>query len=150
MSTNSAMLSSHEFGFIASEDVDYRPFAPFPPEARLATLVGEPTKSGPYVIRVKASHGARLMPHQHPEDRIYTVISGIFYIGLGSKFDAESLAAFAPGSVVVLPGNTHHYHWARTGEYITQVSGYGPLGIDYIDADDDPRHVHSSSSVTKV
>ena len=27
------------------------------------------------------------MPHQHPEDRVYTVISGIFYIGLGSVFD---------------------------------------------------------------
>ena len=50
----------------------------------------------------------KLMPHGHPEDRVYTVISGIFYIGLGDKFDAEKLHAYPPGSVIVLPGNTSH------------------------------------------
>jgi hypothetical protein len=28
------------------------------------------------------------MPHRNPEDRIYTVISGVLYIGLGDQFDA--------------------------------------------------------------
>lgn len=134
-----APLSPHVYGSIAPENVVYRPFAAFPPEARLAVLVGDPAKAGPYVVRVKAAAGARLMPHQHPEDRIYTVISGVFYIGLGSEFDPAQLTAYAPGTVVVLPGNTHHFHWAKSGEYITQVTGYGPLGIDYLDAKDDPR-----------
>ena len=79
------------------------------------------------------------MPHKHPEDRIYTVISGIFYIGLGDKFDAGKLAAYPPGAAIVLPGNTSHFHWAKSGEYVTQVTAIGPLGIEYIDANDDPR-----------
>ena len=54
-------------------------------------------------------HGVKLMPHKHPEDRVYTVISGVFYIGLGDVFDAEKLQAFPPGAVVVLPGNTAHF-----------------------------------------
>jgi hypothetical protein len=75
----------------------------------------------------------------HREDRIYTVISGVFYVGRGEKFDAEALLAYPPGSVIVLPGNTHHFHWSKSGEYVTQVTGYGPLSIEYLEHQDDPR-----------
>jgi hypothetical protein len=132
-------LTAHEFGAIRSEDVAWAPFPAFPPSVRLAVLVGDIAQAGPYVIRVKVPGGVKLMPHVHPEDRIYTVISGIFYIGRGERFDAEKLEAFAPSSVVVLPGNTPHFHWAKSGEYISQVSGTGPLGIGYVDRNDDPR-----------
>ena len=128
------------FRSILPEQVEWRPFPAFPPEARLAVLVGEPTKPGPYVIRVKMPAGGKLMPHSHPEDRIYTVMSGVFYIGLGDQFDPAKLNAYPPGSVVVLPGNTPHYHWAKSGEYVTQVTAIGPLGLEYIDAKDDPRN----------
>jgi quercetin dioxygenase-like cupin family protein len=146
MGTTSSPLSPGEFGAIAPEDVDFRPFPAFPPEVRLAILVGDPTKPGPYVIRVKAAAGARLPPHHHAENRVYTVISGVFYIGLGSQFDPARFNAYAPGSVVVLPGNTHHFHWARSGEYVTQITGYGPLGIDYVDEGDDPRRARKIST----
>jgi len=128
-----------DFRSILPEDVDWKPFAAFPPSVRLAVLIGRPSEPGPYVIRVKVPSGVKLMPHRHPEDRIYTVISGIFYIGLGEQFDSERLQAFPPGSVVVLPGGTSHFHWARSGEYVTQVTAIGPLGLEYLHADDDPR-----------
>lgn len=121
------------------EDIDWQPFPAFPPEVRLAVVVGHPSEFGPYVIRVKAPGGTKLMPHKHPEDRIYTVMSGIFYIGLGEKFDGDKVEAYPPGSVIVLPGNTPHFHWAKSGEYITQISAIGPLGLEYIDRHDDPR-----------
>ena len=78
----------------------------FPPSARLAIVVGDPSEPGPYVIRVKLPSGVKLMPHQHPEDRVYTVISGVFYVGLGSQFDEGQLQAYPPGAVIVLPGGT--------------------------------------------
>ena len=127
------------FRSILPEQVEWRPFPAFPPEARLAVLIGEPSKPGPYVIRVKMAAGGKLMPHRHPEDRIYTVMSGVFYIGLGEKFDPDRLNAYPPGSVVVLPGDTSHFHWAKSGEYVTQVTAIGPLGLDYLDPVDDPR-----------
>lgn len=130
------------FRSILSEDVDWKPFPAFPPSVRLAVLVGDPSQPGPYVIRVKVPHDVKLMPHRHPEDRIYTVMSGIFYIGLGVKFDAGKMTAFPPGSVVVLPGDTAHFHWAKSGEYVTQVTAIGPLGLEYMDRDDDPRNRH--------
>jgi quercetin dioxygenase-like cupin family protein len=145
------MVRNHQpgeavFKSILPEDVDWKPFPAFPPGARLAVLVGEPTQAGPDLIRVKVPSGVKLMPHKHPEDRIYTVISGVFYIGLGNRFDAEDLKAYPPGSVVVLPGNTWHFHWAKSGEYVTQVTAIGPLGLKYKEADDDPRNAAQPNS----
>ena len=70
-------------------------------------------------------------------------LSGVFYIGVGDQFDADRLQAYAPGSVIVLPGDTWHFHWARSGEYVTQVTAIGPLGLEYITATDDPRNSNS-------
>ena len=128
------------FKAIVSEDIDWKPFAAFPPSVRLAVVVGHPSDEGPYVIRVKVPRDVKLMPHIHPEDRVYTVISGIFYIGLGDSFDADKLQAYPPGAVIILPGNTPHFHWAKSGEYVTQVSAIGPLGIHYVNPKDDPRN----------
>jgi quercetin dioxygenase-like cupin family protein len=106
----------------------------------LAVVVGYPSKSGPYVIRVKVPSGVKILPHRHPEDRVYTVISGVFYIGLGEQFDADKLEAYPPGSVIVLPGDTAHFHWAKSGQYVTQVTAIGPLGLQYVAPTDDPRN----------
>ncbi|QAY86895.1 cupin domain-containing protein [Pseudomonas arsenicoxydans] len=127
-------------GALHNEDVEWRSFPAFPKEVKLAVVVGDPSKPGPYVVRVKVPDGIKLMPHTHPEDRIYTVMSGVFYIGFGSVFDPDKLVAYGPGSVVVLPANTPHFHWAKSGEYISQVYGTGPLGLEYIDSHDDPRN----------
>jgi quercetin dioxygenase-like cupin family protein len=128
------------FQSVLPEDIEWKPFAAFPPSVRLAIVVGDPSTPHPYVIRVKVPAGVKLMPHRHPEDRVYTVLSGVFYIGLGEKFDAGKLSAYPPGSVVVLPGNTFHYHWAKSGEYVTQVTAIGPLGLEYRSIEDDPRN----------
>ena len=131
------------FKTVLPEDVDWKPFPRFPPSVRLAIVVGRPSDPGPYTIRVKAPHGAKLLPHKHPEDRVYTVISGVFYIGLGDQFDAAKLDAYPPGAVIVLPGNTPHFHWAQSGEYVTQITAIGPLGMEYLSAEDDPRNTKS-------
>ena len=133
-------LDQGVFRSVLPEDIEWRPFAAFPPSVGLAVVVGRPTEPGPYVIRVRAASGAKLMPHRHPEDRIYTVISGVFYVGLGEEFDENKLQAFPPGSVIVLPGGTPHFHWAKSGEYVTQVTAIGPLGLEYLHMEDDPRH----------
>jgi quercetin dioxygenase-like cupin family protein len=129
-----------DFRSVRPEDIEWKPYAGFPSGVRDAAVVGDPKEPGPYTIRVKVPAGVKLMPHTHPEDRVYTVISGVFYIGLGDRFDAEKLQAYPPGSIIVLPGNTPHFHWARSGEYVSQVTAIGPLGLEFIDARDDLRN----------
>jgi quercetin dioxygenase-like cupin family protein len=131
------------FRSVLPEEIDWKPFAAFPPSVHLAVVVGQPSQAGPFTIRVRVPHGEKVMPHRHPEDRVYTVVSGVFYIGLGDQFDADKLQAYPPGSVIVLPGNTSHFHWAKSSEYIAQVSAIGPLGLEYINAKDDPQNNRS-------
>jgi len=146
--TTSDVVRPHQqgqdlFKSVLSEDVDWQPFPALPAPVRLAVIVGHPTEPGPYTIRVKVPHGVKLMPHRHPEDRVYTIMSGVFYIGLGDRFDPDKLQAFPPGSVIVLPGNTAHFHWAKSSDYVAQVTAIGPLGLEYVDSQDDPRgHNH--------
>ncbi len=142
--TEAAKQRAHQpgqsvFKATLSEDVEWKAFPAFPPSARLAVVVGQPSEKGPYTIRVKVPHGVKLMPHKHPEDRVYTVISGVFYIGLGEQFDANKLQAYPPGAVIILPGDSFHFHWAKSGEYVTQVTAIGPLGMEYENPKDDPR-----------
>ena len=80
------------------------------------------------------------MPHHHPEDRAYNVIPAVFYAGLRSQFDEGRPQAYPPGAVIVVPGGTPHFHWAKSGTYVTQVTAIGPLGLEYIDPVDDPRN----------
>src|SRR3974390_3502670 len=91
------------FKSILPEDVDWKPFPAFPPSARLAVVAGEPTQAGPYTVRVKLPSGVKLMPHRHPEDRVHTVISGVFYIGAGPKFHGARLGAYPPVGVAGRP-----------------------------------------------
>jgi quercetin dioxygenase-like cupin family protein len=128
------------FRSVLPEDIEWEPFPPFQPSARLAVVVGHPPEPGPYVVRVKVPSGVKLMPHRHREDRVYTVMSGVFYIGRGDQFDEEKLEAYPPGSVVVLPGDTPHFHWAKSGEYVAQVTAIGPISLEYVNLQDDPRN----------
>jgi quercetin dioxygenase-like cupin family protein len=140
LSTHSThQLGQAVFRSTLPENVDWEPFASFPAQARLAVVVGDPSEVAPYVVRVKLPEGVKLMPHWHHEDRVYTVVSGVFYIGVGEQFDEGKLEAYAPGAVIVLPGGTPHFHWAKSGEYVTQVTAIGPISLDYVDPEDDPR-----------
>lgn len=137
--TGARQPAHQRFRAIHSEDVEWQPFPAYPPSVRLAILVGDPTQAGPYLIRVKVPEGIKMMPHRHPEDRIYTVLSGIFYIGLGEEFDESQLIAHAPGTILVLPGGQPHFHWAKSGEYVAQITALGPLGFAYVNPANDPR-----------
>lgn len=144
MEAREGRVRSHQSGqgglqITLPEDLAWKPFPAFPPSVRLAIIVGQPAEPGPYTIRVRVPHGVTLMPHRHPEDRVYTVMSGVFYVGLDEQLDADRLQPYPPGTVIVLPGNTWHFHWAKSGEYITQVTAIGPLGLEYSNSKDDPR-----------
>ena len=94
MTTTQHQPGQDVFRSIREQDIDFQPFAAFPPGVLLAVVVGDTTKPGPFTIRVKASAGAKLPPHRHHEDRVYTVISGVFYIGQGEEFDPDKLQAY--------------------------------------------------------
>ena len=91
-----------------------------------AVLFGDPSKPGPYVVRVKWLPGNMSRPHFHPNDRFFAVLSGTWWMGTGEKFDPDSTVPAPAGSYVIHYGGKVHYDGAKDGETIIQVWGMGP------------------------
>lgn len=109
------------------------------PGGEFVVVAGTPGAAGPYAFRVRLPAGFKVMPHSHPDDRIYTVLSGTFTIGMGGEVDSTKLQRFGPGQVYVLPAGTVHFHWMVDGGSVFQVSGMGPTATTYLRPEDDPR-----------
>jgi hypothetical protein len=113
--------------------------ASIPPGAKLAVLEGNPSKEGPFVMRLWLPDGYRIPPHTHPKPERVTVISGTFNIGMGDKFDPSKGEVMPAGTFGTWAPGMKHYVWA-TGETVIQLHGTGPWSIQYVDPDADPRN----------
>src|SRR4051812_33165653 len=58
-----------------------------PPGAQIAVLAGDPTKSGPYTVRLKFPANYDIPAHSHPTDENVAVVSGELFAGMGTKLD---------------------------------------------------------------
>lgn len=95
-------------------------------------LKGDPTRSGLYTIQLTVPANTTIQAHDHPDDRMATVVSGTWYFGFGETFTPQALKALPPGSFYVEPPNEKHF--ARTGDtpVVLQISGFGPTGTQYV------------------
>jgi len=91
-----------------------------------AVLFGDPSKPGPYVVRIKWFPGNMSRPHYHPNDRFFVVLSGTWWMGTGEKFDPDNTVPVPAGSYVVHYGGKVHYDGAKGEETVIQVWGMGP------------------------
>src|SRR5882672_9687259 len=76
-------------------------------------LKGHPTRSGLYTIQLRVPANTRIEAHDHPDDRVATVVSGTWYFGYGARFEEKQLKELPPGSFYTEPPNAPHF--ARTG-----------------------------------
>lgn len=104
-------------------------------------LKGDAAKPGVYMIRLIVPARTKIMPHDHPDDRVATVVSGTWFFGYGDRFNAKALKALPPGSFYTEPPRQPHF--AQTGDsaVVVDISGYGPTGTHY----ENPRNVPVSS-----
>jgi quercetin dioxygenase-like cupin family protein len=111
--------------------------AVFPQGAQFAVISGDPSKDGPYVVRLKMPAGYRIPAHNHPTTEYVTVISGKFNIGMGDKLDKKDGIELHAGGFGEAPAKMNHYAWA-TSETVVQVHGQGPFALTYVNPADDP------------
>jgi quercetin dioxygenase-like cupin family protein len=103
--------------------------APYPAQAKLAVLAGDPSKAGSqYTIRLELPDGVKIAPHTHGDTENVTILSGIGLVGVGTTFDAAHMTALPAGSFVSIPAGTPHYAMAK-GDTIIQVNGVGPASM---------------------
>jgi uncharacterized protein DUF4437 len=110
-----------------------------PPGAKVAMLEGDPTKPGPYTIRIKTPANYQIPAHWHSKGERVTVISGSFNFGMGDKLDTAKGNTLPAGSFFFVPAKMDHFAWSE-GEVILEVNGNGPFDIHYINPADDPRN----------
>ena len=91
-----------------------------------ATLMGDPTKPGIYVTRIKFPPGVMSRPHYHQEDRHAVVIKGTWYTGTGEAFAPDKTTPLETGSYMLHPAGEIHFDGAKDEEVIVQIIGYGP------------------------
>ncbi len=102
-----------------------------PPQTQVAVVVGDPSKAGPYVVRVKMPDGDKVPPHWHPQDENVTVLQGTLAIGAGDKFDQTAGHDLPAGSYLLMPKGVHHYAWSK-GETLFQIHGQGLFKIIFV------------------
>ena len=91
-------------------------------------LAGDPQKEGLYTMRVKIPAGTKLLPHWHPENRTAVILSGTFYYSYGDSFNEDKLKEMPPGTFFTEPAKQPHFAYAKKGDVIIQVTGWGPTG----------------------
>lgn len=110
-----------------------------PKGAKSVLLVGDPTKAGVFILRLKFPRNYQVPPHTHPFAEVITVITGSLGNGMGEKFDAQKGEMLNAGSSFALPAKHAHYVWTTDEETIVELVATGPWGIHYINPADDPR-----------
>lgn len=138
-SISAAAVAADEQIFVNSGDLKWMDApAALPKGAKLAVLYGDPTKSGPFVIRLMAPAGYKIAPHWHSQTENLTVVSGALYLGQGDTMDTTHAHALRAGGYHYLPAKAHHYAFTKAAT-VVQVHGEGPFDIMYINEKDDPQ-----------
>lgn len=116
-------------------------WGPAPPSlpkgAQLAVLSGDPSKNGPFVIRLKMPAHYQIPAHHHPTAENLTILSGSFHAGMGDKLDRTKTQTLEPGGFAAMPANMNHYAWTASNT-VVQVHGDGPFVVVYVNPADDP------------
>ena len=102
-------------------------------------LKGDPTKPGLYTLLLRAGPNIRALPHSHQDDRVATVISGMWYIGYGDTFDESKLKELPPGSFYTEPPGSNHFAMTKDEAVVIQITGMGPSSTTYVNPGDDPN-----------
>ncbi|HXP34016.1 MAG TPA: cupin domain-containing protein [Chthoniobacterales bacterium] len=131
---------STEIGFHSPNAVQWKTGPPsLPAGAKMAVLEGDPTKEGPFVMRLQAPDGYHVPAHTHPKTERVTVISGTMFLAMGDNLDRSAAKTLPAGTYGFWPAGMKHAAWFQ-GETVFQLHGIGPWQINYLNPADDPRN----------
>ncbi len=115
------------------------PAPPFlPPGAQIAVLAGDPTKAGPYTVRLKFPAHYDVPAHSHPTDENVSVVSGELFAGMGTTLDRKAGQSLGVGGFALMPAHANHFAYT-TRETTILLYGLGPVEFTYVNPADDPR-----------
>lgn len=136
----SKMVEEQDHILVKAADISWVDAPPvLPVGAKISVLEGDPSKPGPFTMRIQVPANYRVPPHEHPADEHVTVISGDFAIGMGETFTESALSELPVGSFAMMKTGVRHFARSKGGATI-QLHGIGPWGLTYVNPADDPRN----------
>jgi uncharacterized RmlC-like cupin family protein len=121
--TLQSKVSSHVILF-NSEQAAWEPGGG--PGSVRAAIIGDPSKSGPYLHVIKVPANTRSAAHKYSDSRTYTIVAGTWYVGFGDQFDDAKLIALPPGSYYALPAGVSVFNATKDDGATIQIGGTGP------------------------
>jgi pimeloyl-ACP methyl ester carboxylesterase len=101
-------------------------------------LGGDPTKPGLYTISQHVPANTVIMAHTHRDDRVATVVSGTWYFGYGSRYDAAKLKPLPAGSFYTEPAGEPHFAETKSEPVTVFITGHGPTDTIYVETGAQP------------
>jgi quercetin dioxygenase-like cupin family protein len=99
---------------------------------RTTVIAGDPTKDGPYTIRLSVPANTKIQAHTHRDDRNAIVISGVWYFGYGPVAGASLEKALPAGSFYTEPGGVAHFAETKADSVVVYITGNGPSDTVYV------------------
>ena len=99
---------------------------------RTTVMAGDPTKDGPYTIRLRVPANTKIQAHTHRDDRTAIVISGVWYFGYGPVAGEAKEKALPAGSFYTEPGGVAHFAETRSDPVLVYITGLGPTDTVYV------------------
>jgi quercetin dioxygenase-like cupin family protein len=95
-------------------------------------IAGDPTKDGPYTIRLSVPANTKIQAHTHRDNRTAIVISGTWYFGYGQLASSAEAKALPTGSFYTEPGGVAHFAETKADPVVVYITGIGPTDTVYV------------------
>jgi len=98
---------------------------------RTTVIAGDPTRDGPYAIRISVPPNTKIQAHSHRDNRTAVVISGVWYFGYGPVASAAAEKVLPAGSFYTEPSGVAHFAETKSDPVVVYISGNGPTDTVY-------------------
>ena len=106
---------------------------------RTTVVQGDPTRPGPYTIRLNVPSNTRIQAHTHRDSRTAVVVSGTWYFGYGQMATGPVEKALPAGSFYTEPAGIAHFAETKDTAVVVYITGDGPTDTVYVKQGDTPR-----------
>jgi hypothetical protein len=116
-------------GVTAADKLTWMPYDPAHPEGiQLAVLYGDPSKAGPFGLRLKIPANLTIPSHTHSNTEYVTVVSGKAMVSWGMGSDVMKGDTLMPGSFFWMKGGDHHTFMSMD-ETVVELHSTGPFDM---------------------